>query len=229
MLCWGPEEDWAGIRGGACLGMLHNIHLRGRYLLKFQLLREMAEAERGLAFALQRGAVFLPQASVPDLSQGKKSSEAKQLQPHCKANQARTSGGCCWTRLHQQQLQLGLKIKNMKKSLSTGKTSPNVCFEKKSMKKGLFGLIYPLFSLSLPRPPTLPHLSGSLTPTLRPLPCGWQHGSCREVGRGKESHFHCSLAPPAPCCPQDPPHASCYSRAPLHLTLHDGAPRGTPC
>lgn len=75
MLCWGPEEDWAGIRGGACLGMLHNIHLRGRYLLKFQLLREMAEAERGLAFALQRGAVFLPQASVPDLSQGKKAAK----------------------------------------------------------------------------------------------------------------------------------------------------------
>lgn len=45
MLCWGLEEDRAGIRGGACLGMLHSIHLRGRYLLKFQLLREMAEAE----------------------------------------------------------------------------------------------------------------------------------------------------------------------------------------
>lgn len=48
MLCWGPEEDWAGIRGGACLGMLHNIHLRGRYLLKFQLLREMAEESEAL-------------------------------------------------------------------------------------------------------------------------------------------------------------------------------------
>lgn len=58
MLCWGPEEDRAGIRGGACLGMLHNIHLRGRYLLKFQLLREMAEAEGGLAFALQGDAFF---------------------------------------------------------------------------------------------------------------------------------------------------------------------------
>lgn len=51
----------------------------------------------------------------------------------------------------------------MKKSLSTGKTSPNVCFEKKSMKKGLFGLIYPLFSLSLPRPQHC-HISQVLSP-----------------------------------------------------------------
>lgn len=58
MLCWSPEEDRAGVRRGACLGMPHNIHLRGRYLLKFQLPREMAEAEPGLAFAVQRGAVF---------------------------------------------------------------------------------------------------------------------------------------------------------------------------
>lgn len=75
MLCWGPEEDWAGIWGGACLGMLHNIHLRGRYLLKFQLLRDRAEAEWGLAFALQRGAIFLPQASVSDQSQCKKAAK----------------------------------------------------------------------------------------------------------------------------------------------------------
>lgn len=38
--------------------MPHNIHLRGRYLLKFQLPREVAEAERSLTFAAQRGAVF---------------------------------------------------------------------------------------------------------------------------------------------------------------------------
>lgn len=72
MLCWGLEEDQAGVWGGACLGMPHNIHLRGRYLLKFQLAREMAEAERGLAFAVQRGAVFLPWGNVSDRSRGKK-------------------------------------------------------------------------------------------------------------------------------------------------------------
>lgn len=52
--------------------MPHNIHLRGRYLLKFQLLSEMAEVERGLAVDVQRGAVFLPRGNVSDRSRGKK-------------------------------------------------------------------------------------------------------------------------------------------------------------
>lgn len=116
----------------------------------------------------------------------------------------------------------------MKKSLSIGKTGPNVCFGKKAYEKGVVWA-YLCFVLPLPStPPTLPHLSGSLTPTLCPV-TGSMAGGCREVGRDKESHFHCSLAPPAPCCPQDPPHASPYSRAPAHLTLNDCAPRGTPC
>lgn len=111
----------------------------------------------------------------------------------------------------------------------------SVLKEKEYEKEG-FGLIYPLFFLSLPHPQHLfatsdCHICQALSPQSSGLcaMAGSMAGSCREVRRDKESHFHCRLAPPAACCPQDPPHASRYSRAPLHLTLPDGVPRGTPC
>lgn len=59
--------------------MLRNINLRGRYLLKFQLWREMSEAELGLAFTAERGELFY--LRVMFLTYPKvKSGEAKELQ-----------------------------------------------------------------------------------------------------------------------------------------------------
>lgn len=176
----------------------------------------------------RRCILFLPQASVSGLSQGKKATSAS-----LQGKPGKVKWGLLLDSPTSAAVTAGFKKEKkntMKKSLSTGKTSPKVCFEKKSMKKGLFGLIYPLFSLSLPRPQHC-HMCQTLSPQpsgLCPV-AGSTAGSCREVERDKESHFHCSLAPPAPCCPQDPPHASRYSRAPLHPTLNDAVPRGMPC
>lgn len=76
----------------------------------------------------------------------------------------------------------GFKKKPKQTNLSTGKTCPNVCFERKRVwKRGVWAYL----SLILPLPSTpptsvchirLPHLSGSLPATLRPLCHGWQHG-----------------------------------------------------
>lgn len=114
--CWccaGAQKKISRVCGGACLGMLRNINLRGRYLLKFQLRREMSEAELGLAFTAERGEFFY--LGVMFLTYPKvKSDGAKELQRS--ARQRRQGQEPDWGMLleeptspQQQQLQQSKK------------------------------------------------------------------------------------------------------------------------
>lgn len=191
MLCWGPEEDWAGIWGGACLGMLQNIHLRGRYLLKFQLLREMAEAEWGLAFALKRDAFSLPQASVSDLSQGKKAVKPSSLSLTARQTRQGQVGAAGLAYISSSYISIKKKKKtNMKKSLSTGKTGPNVCFGKKAYEKGV---VWAYLSLVLPLPSNLQHCH--IYQPLSPLPFApWLAAWLEAAGKWGETRRAISIA-----------------------------------
>lgn len=71
--------------------------------------------------------------------------------------------------------------------MRAGKTGPNVCFEIKGIKRGLFGVICPVSSLSLPRPPHC-HLMGSLTPNPQAFalqPAAWLEATGKQGEEGR--------------------------------------------
>lgn len=118
-------------------------------------------------------------------------------------------GVCCWPHLLYHISSSYSKVLKKKKSLRAGKTGPDVCFEIKGIKRGLFRVICILLSLSLPRPPTLPWLTCCLTPNpqaFTPQLAAWLRGS----GERQEEPF---LLQPGSSCSS--PSSGSSTRFPL--------------